>query len=77
MIKDDTLQDALTFLFRNTSGHTSQDGNLFLSSEEHHTFFGQPISPTTTVVGDVKNSSLTVRRRLKWRVASEYMALGD
>ena len=30
MIKDATLQDALTFLFRNTSGHTSQDGNLFL-----------------------------------------------
>ena len=32
MIKDAMLQDALTFLFRNTSGHTSQDVNLFLSS---------------------------------------------
>ena len=29
MIKDATLQDALTFLFRNTSGHTSRDGNIF------------------------------------------------
>ena len=30
MIKDATFQDALTFLFKNTSGHTSQDENLFL-----------------------------------------------
>ena len=51
MIKDATLQNALTFLFRNTSGHTSRDKNLFLFSQEHHTFFGQPISLATTEVG--------------------------
>ena len=50
---------------------------FFFLLKEHHTFFGQPTSPATTVVGDVKNSSLIDQRRLKWRVASEYMALGD
>ena len=32
LIKDATLRDTLIFLFRNTSGHTSQDRNLFLFS---------------------------------------------
>jgi hypothetical protein len=37
----------LTFLHRNPSGHTSQEGEIFLFSQEHHTFFGQPTSPAT------------------------------
>jgi hypothetical protein len=34
----------LTFLFRNTSGHTSPGRKSFpfSFSQEHHTFFGQP-----------------------------------
>jgi hypothetical protein len=39
----------LTFLHRNPSGHTSQEGEIFLFSQEHHTFFGQPTSPATTL----------------------------
>jgi hypothetical protein len=41
----------LTFLFKNTSGHTSPGRKYFSFSQEHHTFFGQPTSPATTVVG--------------------------
>jgi hypothetical protein len=47
MIKDATLQDTLTFLYRNPSGHTSQEGEIFLFSQEQHTFFGQPTSLAT------------------------------
>jgi hypothetical protein len=32
--------------------------NLFLFSQEHHTFFGQPISPAKTVVGCISNWSV-------------------
>jgi hypothetical protein len=32
----------LTFLFRNTSGHTSLERKSFSFSQEHHTFFKQP-----------------------------------
>jgi hypothetical protein len=32
----------LTFLFRNTSGHTSPERKSLSSFSEHHTFFGQP-----------------------------------
>jgi hypothetical protein len=32
----------LTFLFRNTSGHTSPERKSFSFSQEHHTFFRQP-----------------------------------
>jgi hypothetical protein len=32
----------VTFLFRNTSGHTSLERKSFSFSQEHHTFFGQP-----------------------------------
>jgi hypothetical protein len=39
----------LTFVHRNSSGHTSQEGEIFLFSQEHHTFFGQPTSPATTL----------------------------
>jgi hypothetical protein len=39
----------LTFLHKNPSGHTSQEGEIFLFSQEHHTFFGQPTSPATTL----------------------------
>jgi hypothetical protein len=39
----------LMFLHRNPSGHTSQEGEIFLFSQEHHTFFGQPTSPATTL----------------------------
>jgi hypothetical protein len=49
MIKDATLQDTLTFLHRNPSGHTSQEGEIFFFSQEHHTFFGQPTFPATTL----------------------------
>jgi hypothetical protein len=31
----------LTFLFRNTGGHTSLGRKSFSFSQEHHTFFGQ------------------------------------
>jgi hypothetical protein len=38
-----TLFTLLTFLFRNTSGHTSPGRKSFsFFSQEHHTFFGQP-----------------------------------
>jgi hypothetical protein len=47
MITDAMLQDTLTFLHRNPSGHTSQEGEIFFFSQEHHTFFGQPTSPAT------------------------------
>jgi hypothetical protein len=49
MITDATLQDTLTFLYRNPSGHTSQEGEIFLFSQEHHTFFRQPTSLATTL----------------------------
>jgi hypothetical protein len=39
----------LTFLHRNPSGHTSQEGEIFLFSKEHHTFFGQPTYLATTL----------------------------
>jgi hypothetical protein len=32
----------LTFLFRNTSGHTSPGRKYFSFSQEHHTLFEQP-----------------------------------
>jgi hypothetical protein len=32
----------LTFLFRNTSGHTSPRRKSFSFLSKHHTFFGQP-----------------------------------
>jgi hypothetical protein len=35
-----------------------REENLFLFSQEHHTFFGQPISPATTVVGCISNWSV-------------------
>jgi hypothetical protein len=37
-----TLFTLLTFLFRNTSGHTSLERKYFSFSQEHHTLFGQP-----------------------------------
>jgi hypothetical protein len=43
------IDSRLTFLHRNPSGHTSQEGEIFLFSQEHHTFFGQPTSPVTTL----------------------------
>jgi hypothetical protein len=49
MITDATLQDTRMFLHRNPSGYTSQEGEIFLFSQEHHTFFGQPTSPATTL----------------------------
>jgi hypothetical protein len=49
MIKDATLQDTLMFLHRNPSWHTSQEGKIFLFSQEHPIFFGQPTSPATTL----------------------------
>jgi hypothetical protein len=39
----------LTFLHRNPSGHTSQEGEIFFFSQEHHTFFGLPTSPAATL----------------------------
>jgi hypothetical protein len=50
-----TLFTLLTFLFRNTSGHTSPRRKSFSFSQEHHTFFGQPASSTTTVVGCISS----------------------
>jgi hypothetical protein len=38
-----------TFLHGNPSGHSSQEGENFFFSQEHHTFFGQPTSPATTL----------------------------
>jgi hypothetical protein len=49
MITDTTLQDTLMFLHINPSGHTSQEGEIFFFSQEHHTFFGQSTSPATTL----------------------------
>jgi hypothetical protein len=40
----------LTFLFKNTSGHTSPRRKSFSFFSEHYTFFGQPTSLATTVV---------------------------
>jgi hypothetical protein len=47
----------LTFLFRNTSRHTSPGKKSFSFSQEHHTFFGQPTSPATTVFGYITSWS--------------------
>jgi hypothetical protein len=47
----------LTFLFRNTSGRTSLGRKSFYLSQEHHTFFGQPTSLATIVVGYISSWS--------------------
>jgi hypothetical protein len=63
----------LTFLFRNTSGHTSPRRKSFSFFSKHYTFFGQPTSLATIVVGCIvswseacnscSDSVLTGRRR--------------
>jgi hypothetical protein len=45
----------LTFLFSNTSGHTSPGRKSFSLSQEHHIFFEQPTSPATVVVGCISS----------------------
>jgi hypothetical protein len=51
ILDPDALFTLLTFLFRNTSGHTSPDRKYFSVSQEHHIFFGQPTSLATMMVG--------------------------
>jgi hypothetical protein len=43
--------------FRNTSGHTSLGRKSISFSQEHHTFFGQPTSLVTMVVGCISSWS--------------------
>jgi hypothetical protein len=47
----------LHFFSKNTSGHTSPGRKSFSFSQEHHTFFEQPTSPVTTVVGYITSWS--------------------
>jgi hypothetical protein len=61
----------LTFLFRNTSGHTSLGRKSFSFSPEHHTFFGQPTSPVTTVVFPQKKATTVVSCITSWSDACD------
>jgi hypothetical protein len=47
----------LTFLFRNTSGHTSSGRKSFSFSQEHHTFFDNLLLLAITVVGCITSWS--------------------
>jgi hypothetical protein len=88
MIKDATLHNTLTFLHRNPSGHTSQEGEIFFLFSRAPYILWTTYFSGNNACNNCSDAALTGRRRQELKphylekaklafVASEYMALGD